>query len=184
MAQVKRKRAAKKSIKQPIPEKVEIKEIEPIPLEKVELSPTVVVSEGLLSATDKPIEKVPVITIESVKEIELLKENSVAVKKAIQWRKVGLGTFTFKNRKIKPNQVFTATEDEIPKGFRDVIIPLEEIPSNELITTKKDSNYTLKVRLDAEGKETAFWDVISKQGKKINEIALSYNDAITLLKAL
>lgn len=51
---------------------------------------------------------------------------------AIRWKKIGGGSFYFKDQVIKSGQIFTATEDEIPKGFRDVIIPLDKIPPVEV----------------------------------------------------
>jgi len=41
----------------------------------------------------------------------------------LKWRKIGHGSFKLARGKIvKPNEVFTAREDEIPLSFRDLIV--------------------------------------------------------------
>jgi hypothetical protein len=47
----------------------------------------------------------------------------------IKWKKLGGGSFRLgtgiKAKKIKPNQFFEARLSEIPKGFRDVVVPVD-----------------------------------------------------------
>jgi hypothetical protein len=45
----------------------------------------------------------------------------------IRWKKIGGGSLTLLGKFIKPNDIFTAYPHQIPKQFRDVIIPLDEI---------------------------------------------------------
>ena len=49
----------------------------------------------------------------------------------IRWKKIGGGSLRFKGRIIKPGQVFRAKADEIPQSFRDVVVPLQEIPGQK-----------------------------------------------------
>jgi len=47
----------------------------------------------------------------------------------LRWRKTGGGTFRMGNGKIiKPNQVFRAAVEDIPKAFQHMIIPLDQLP--------------------------------------------------------
>ena len=104
--------------------------------------------------------------------------------KVIRWKKIGGGSLRFKGRIIKPGEVFRAAESEIPKSFRDVIIPLQDIPG-----TKKEPAvpqhkvvepvYTLKKR--AKG---GLYDVVDAKGKVFNEKALTQEIAEKLVKDL
>ena len=49
--------------------------------------------------------------------------------KTISWKKLGGGSFRLATgRIIKPNQIFDATEAEIPKAFRDVVVSVKPLP--------------------------------------------------------
>jgi hypothetical protein len=100
----------------------------------------------------------------------------------IRWKKIGGGGFLFKGRLIKPGQVFTAHPDEVPKAFRDVCIPLDEIPISPptppLEITK--SAYEVKPR----GESKVWFDVVDSNGKVINEKALKKEAATQLAKDL
>ena len=100
------------------------------------------------------------------------------------WRKMGGGSFHLKGRIIKPNQVFTAELSEIPKGFRDVIVPLDgksveqveqevvaDVPVTELVFTLKK-------------KGGAYYNVEDANGKVMNEKGLVKDDAEALIKSL
>ena len=52
----------------------------------------------------------------------------------IKWKKAGRGSLVLGKRFIRSGQVFMARPDEIPMGFRDVIIALEPIPTVKKIT--------------------------------------------------
>ena len=71
--------------------------------------------------------------MERTKKIETVQEE---IQKEYWFKKVGGGVLYIigKNGKkeiIKPNQRFQATLDQIPKAFRDTVIPQEEIPTTE-----------------------------------------------------
>lgn len=98
----------------------------------------------------------------------------------IRWVKQGGGSLRLHGRIIKPGQSFLADLDEIPEGFRDVVIPLDKLPvevEENLVATP--SEYQLKQR----GTST-WYDVVNDKGKVLNEKALRRTDALELIKVL
>lgn len=80
----------------------------------------------------------------------------------IRWKKVGGGSFRFNRRIIKPGEIFLANVDDIPKGFRDQIIPLDTIKEKSttpIIAVK--SVYEVQPR----GKSKSLFDVVTPIGK-------------------
>jgi hypothetical protein len=123
--------------------------------------------------------KIPEILQEIIKdEITDATPEPVNIPREYQWRKLGHGSFILRGRYIKMNQIFTATEEEIPLGFRDVVILLDKIP---FIPTdkKKNPEYTAKNRPG-----TRLWDIIDSRGKQINEKPVSQEEAEELLTVL
>lgn len=132
--------------------------------------------------TDEPV----------LKEIELiepqveLKENEIQKQKKldlitpkpIHWKKIGSGGFLFNNRYIKPGQIFTATVEEIPLAFRDVIVPTEDVPTDKLLVNPE----TLYKKELIEGTNT--YNIVSSTGKILNENPVTLEEAEKLLKAL
>lgn len=99
----------------------------------------------------------------------------------IQWRKMGGGTLRFNNRIIKPGQVFSASVDDIPKAFRDTVVPIDPVKAvkkEKPVEDAKGNDFSLSER--GEG----FWDVIDSKGKAKNEEALSKDEAEKLLAEL
>jgi len=82
----------------------------------------------------------------------------------VKWRKTGGGSFRMVNgRIIKQNQVFLARPEDIPMGFRDIVIPVDALTPEEPLKAVFQS---YEVRVD----ETAGWyNVFDGQGKKLNE---------------
>ena len=96
----------------------------------------------------------------------------------IRWKKLGGGSFRTRNgRIIKPNQVFEASVEEIPKGFRDVVVPLEALPQDKPLEVPP-GNYQLRSR------GAGWYDIIDAQGKVVNENALRQDGARKLLEDL
>ncbi len=118
----------------------------------------------------------------------------------IWWKKLGGGILRIRDgRKIvKPNEEFLAYPSEIPDGFRDTIVPLEEIPevipvspSFEVKERAEEPVQPLEVDEDAPEYEAVkrekghWYDVINKEtGKPLNDKALTKVQAVELLKAL
>jgi len=102
--------------------------------------------------------------------------------KLIRWKKTGGGGFLFKGHLIKPGQIFMASVEEIPKGFRDICIPLDELPtappSLPIEITK--SAYSVKPR----GESKVWFDVVDSNEKVINEKALKKEAAEQFAKDL
>jgi len=103
----------------------------------------------------------------------------------VRWRKVGGGSFRMANGKIiKPNQVFSAAPEEIPKGFRDVIVSLEDIPAEQMDLPVEpkvpvEELYTVRSR------GIGWYDVVNTQtDKAMNERALRAAEAEALFKEL
>ena len=107
----------------------------------------------------------------------------------IRWRKIGGGTFQLPNGKIiKPNQVFTASVDEIPMAFRDVIVPAdkdtrqklnEEAAGNAALPVSKMPLFVIMA------KSPGWFDVVnSTTGKQINEKSLREKEANNLVAEL
>lgn len=96
----------------------------------------------------------------------------------IKWKKLGGGSFRMASgRIIKQNQVFEATEAEIPKGFRDVIVPVDPIPEPPALEVVP-GGYQVRSR------GPGWYDVVDAQGKVVNEGALRQADAQKLLEDL
>ena len=101
----------------------------------------------------------------------------------IWWKKVGGGSFKLGKRYIKPGEKFRASEDEIPKGFRDLIIPLEELRGEAV--EKKIALSKTEYEIRPRGKSKAYFDVVNKQsGKVINDEGLKKEIAEKLVNDL
>jgi hypothetical protein len=99
----------------------------------------------------------------------------------IRYKKVGGGALKLKNHFIKPNEIFMAYPSEIPKSFKDVIIPLDEIktvPAPPLKVTP------LQYKIQPSKKGEDLFDVVGPNGKILNEKALSKAVATKLLNDL
>lgn len=93
----------------------------------------------------------------------------------IRWKKIGGGAFMFNGRFIKPGQVFSAREDQIPKSFRDVCVPLDALPAPPPPPPLEVTVTEYKV--EARGKSKTWFDVVDGLGKVINEKALTKESA-------
>lgn len=149
-----RKKTASDSIEE-TPDQLEVM----VPLEpKVELPEEV--EEELKKLQEEPIaEEVPKPTV-------------------IRWKKVGNGSFLFNNRYIKPGQVFTATVEEIPTAFRDLIVPVDKLPDDPFKKPKKVVNYSLSQTEDGK------WNIVDKLGKVFNDSPMELNEAEKVLNVL
>ena len=104
------------------------------------------------------------------------------------WRHTGGGSFhTRINGKvtiIKPNDRFAARLEEIPGGFRDIIVPdgkkMKEAVAK--VETASPPSQQLEYYLNLRGH--GYYDVLDKKGKRQNAKALRQEDAEKLLKNL
>lgn len=96
----------------------------------------------------------------------------------VRWRKTGGGTFRMGNGKIiKPNQVFWAKPEDIPEGFRDVIVPLTEVPADTPVEFT-ETKYELQAR------SPGWYDIVDGQGKVLNESAMREDKAREMITSL
>lgn len=124
-----------------------------------------------------PEEEKPKLTVYPKQEEPVVEDTPKS--EVIRWKKIGNGSFILNNRYIKPGQTFTATVEEIPTAFRDLIIPLEKLPEDQLLSVKKSSNYSI---VEIEGTNT--WNIVDGQGKVLNEKPMVRIEAEKLLNAL
>lgn len=89
----------------------------------------------------------------------------------ISWKKLGGGSLRLAKRLIPPGATFKARLSEIPKAFRDVVKPLEELP---VIPDKPALKVAKSVfQVVPRGKSKSMFDVISPNGKRMNELPLT-----------
>lgn len=95
-----------------------------------------------------------------------------------RWKLLSNKSFRMgRGRIIKPNQVFEATEEEIPKAFRDVVVPVDPLPQEAPLPVLSGG---YQVRSRAPG----WYDVVDSQGKVVNESALRQDAAQKLIEDL
>lgn len=126
----------------------------------------------------------------------------------IKWKKHGRGFFRLPNLIIKPNDVFWAHPDQIPKAFRDTIIPVnhldlkEDKPPQVKTDTPARREHLQRRRANApvkqedlvavkpvytkvsRGEGNPWFDIFDANGKKLNEKALRSEQADEYMKSL
>ncbi len=96
-----------------------------------------------------------------------------------RWKKIGGGSFRMSSgRIIKQNQVFRANKEEIPMGFRDVVILLDDEVLDDPTMTAVEMKYEVKP------KGGGWFDIVNASGKKMNEKSLRFQDAQKFAEAL
>jgi len=101
----------------------------------------------------------------------------------IKFKKIGGGSFKFQGHLIKPNQIFKAYARDIPRAFRDCIIPMEG-------GTYEETNIVEEIKTDGkpifkiEPKGRGWFNIVNADGKVINEKALRDDEAKEMLKEL
>ena len=105
----------------------------------------------------------------------------------VKYKKIGGGSLRLGGKIIKPGEVFKAYPEDIPVGFRDLVIPVEGgnvswekpiVPPPPLVIMKPV--FELKPR----GKSKSLFDVVDGQGKAINEKPLPKATAEKLIEDL
>jgi hypothetical protein len=82
----------------------------------------------------------------------------------VWWKKMGKGSLRFNHKIIKPGEKFRARPSEIPPQFRDLIVPLEELASdNTVIPEAKAVKAEYEIR--PRGKSKTLFDVCYPVGK-------------------
>jgi len=96
------------------------------------------------------------------------------------YRKIGGGVLQFKNRRIKPGQIFKAFAFEIPEAFKDTIILIDGEEDAPVTAVKQNAKSEYEVKHRSAG----WYDVINTEGKPINDKALKKEAAESLLITL
>lgn len=107
----------------------------------------------------------------------------------IRYKKIGGGSFHAtiggNRRIIKPNEVFDARPEEIPEGFRDMIVPLDpSVADAANKPAQKKAPTNLKYFVKKREKGVGYWDVVDKNGKVQNEKALRKDKAEEFIQKL
>lgn len=105
-----------------------------------------------------------------------------------RWRKLGGGSMRIPGKIIKPGQIFRAWSEEIPKGFRDLVQPVDgqSTPSptqteQEEIAKMESTEPTYEKRPKGGG----WYDIYQVDtGKKMNEKSVREDEADELLEQL
>lgn len=103
----------------------------------------------------------------------------------IRWRKIS-GTLILSDKTvIKPGQTFMARPEDIPKVFRDTIVPVnpEELlntldPTGLPPVEPEPPSYTIKSCTPGR------YNILDGQGKAVNEKPMSLDDAKRLVESL
>jgi hypothetical protein len=130
---------------------------------------------------EEPLEEIVPIELKVELKEEKAKEPVVEdtpKSEVIRWKKIGNGSFILNNRYIKPGQVFTATVEEIPTAFRDLIVPVDKLPDDPFKKPKKVVNYSLSQTEDGK------WNIVDKLGKVFNDSPMELNEAEKVLNVL
>lgn len=99
----------------------------------------------------------------------------------LTWINSGGGSFRLPNGKIiKPNQRFKSLAEDIPRAFRDIVVPFnkEDVEKVNTPIEGKANEYSLVP------KSGGWFDVVDGEGKPVNDKSLREEDANELLKSL
>jgi hypothetical protein len=102
----------------------------------------------------------------------------------ILWKKVGGGSFALGGRLIKPGQIFRAKLEEIPKGFRDVVVAQEEIQQEMPIEEKPIVPVNPVYKIVPRGRSTSLFNVVDADDKPLNDKGLTKEIAEKLVSDL
>jgi hypothetical protein len=110
----------------------------------------------------------------------------------VRYKKIGGGSFyatlNGERRIIKPGQVFDARPEEIPEGFQDMVMILDEKVAAAEAKKEKGNKAAppskLKYFVKKREKGVGYYDVVDGTGKIQNEKALRKDKAEELLDKL
>jgi hypothetical protein len=101
----------------------------------------------------------------------------------VRWKKIGGGSLYLGTRIIKEDEVFKARASEIPEGFKDVIILVDNTPQpavNRPPLAGVSAVYTKKPNK----KDDSLFDVVNDKGKVLNSKGLTEENADQLINDL
>jgi len=90
-----------------------------------------------------------------------------------------------KSHHIKPNQEFNCRPEDIPVGFRDVVVPLVDFQKeNPPLEPTPAADPPVPLEYFVKPKGGGFYDVVDKDGKVQNETGLREEKAKALIVSL
>jgi len=102
----------------------------------------------------------------------------------LRWQKIGGGSLRWRNKIIKPNEVFLAHREDLPHSFMDCLICLDsEVIQKEKIAVQEKASAPPVLYKLIELQDN-LWDVVNEEGKAINENPLDIAQAEALLATL
>jgi hypothetical protein len=106
----------------------------------------------------------------------------------VRYKKIGGGSLriSINGRAviIKQNEVFSAFPSEIPKAFKDTVIPLDPVFEEKVIQTEKPKPVNITFTMQPRGKSKSLFDVIDGMGKVLNDKPLTKAVAESLINDL
>ena len=96
----------------------------------------------------------------------------------IRFKKIGRGSLRIGKKIIKPGQIFRAHPNDISQNFKDVVVPLEQSPEQH------DEAEITKAEFVARHRSDRWYDVINGEEKKMNEKAMTREDAEKFIEDL
>lgn len=112
---------------------------------------------------------------------EIVKVTEAVDDGRIWYRKVGGGSLRLPNKIIKPGEKFRARPEDIPRAFRDLCIPMENVKEAPV---KKIEVVESVYKLQPRGTNKQWWDVVDANGKVMNEKAMKKDIAEKLISDL
>jgi hypothetical protein len=106
------------------------------------------------------------------------KETTEVVPTPGKWKKIGKGAFLWKNRYIKPGQIFEAYRSEIPTAFLDSLEEVEpEVKGVDIPQIKK-------MEFHLEQNDEGLWNILDIHNRVLNETPMEKEEAEKILKEL
>ena len=106
----------------------------------------------------------------------------------IRYKKIGGGSLrlSLNGRAviIKQNEIFNAFPSEIPKAFKDTVIPLDPVLEEKAVQAAKPIPAKVTFTIQPRGKSKSLFDVVDGMGKVLNDKPLTKIVAESLVNDL
>lgn len=126
--------------------------------------------------------------VSAVRNKEKVAPPTILLPKQILWRKIGGGSYTHcTGEKFRRGQTFKASVDQIPKAFRDTVVPVDPTALSNIVEEPfevSEPKFSIVEKEDAEGNLTGYFEVMDGMGKVVSEGDLTDDEAEELVKSL
>jgi len=116
--------------------------------------------------------------------MERTKKPEVRADGKIRYKKIGGGSLRINRQIIKPGQIFLAYPDDIKEGWKDVVIPLDDLPITDQTPGELMPGKEAEFFLSPRGKSNLWYNVVDSKGKILNDKALKKAVAEQLIEDL